>query len=66
MCKELKAPSPARENALKLRRNEVTGEVEIKCVFERMDEYLKVCRNNYETAGQKQLSSRTKNRNNIL
>jgi hypothetical protein len=42
-CKELKAPSHAQENTLKLRRNEVTGEVEIKCVFERMDEYLKVC-----------------------
>ncbi|CAB4012475.1 dispatched homolog 3-like [Paramuricea clavata] len=41
LCKELKAPSHAQENTLKLRRNEVTGEVEIKCVFERMDEYLK-------------------------
>lgn len=42
-CKELKSPSREQEKSLKLRRNEVTGEIEIKCVFERMDEYLKVC-----------------------
>jgi hypothetical protein len=44
LCKELKSPSREQEDTLKLRRNEVTGEVEIKCVFERMDEYLKVCK----------------------
>jgi hypothetical protein len=38
----MKNPSPAQEEKLKLRRSQVTGEVEMECIFERMDEYLTV------------------------
>ena len=38
----MKNLSPAQEDKLKLRRSQVTGEVEMECMFERMNEYLTV------------------------
>ena len=42
MCKNLKDLPEDKINSLKVRRSEVTGEIETKCFFERMDEYLEV------------------------
>ena len=41
-CESLKDLPEDQVSSLKLRRNEVTGEIETKCFLERMDEYLKV------------------------
>ena len=41
-CKNLKALPEDKINSLKLRRSEVTGEIETECFLERMDEYLEV------------------------
>jgi hypothetical protein len=42
LCKNLKDLPEDKINSLKVRRSEVTGEIETKCFFERMDEYLEV------------------------
>ena len=41
LCKKLRNLRPSVEEKLHLRRSQVNGEVEINCVFERMNEYFK-------------------------
>jgi hypothetical protein len=38
----MKNPSAEEIDKLKMRRNQVTGEVELECFIGRMDEYFKV------------------------
>ena len=39
----MKNPSEEEIDKLQMRRNQVTGEIEIECFIARMDEYFKVC-----------------------
>ncbi|XP_028396244.1 protein dispatched homolog 3-like [Dendronephthya gigantea] len=41
LCEKLRNPSPDISNKLKLRRNQVTGKIEMECFMTRMDEYFK-------------------------
>ena len=38
----MKNISSNRKERLHLRRNEVTGDIEMKCIFQRMDEFFEV------------------------
>ena len=42
MCRRIRSLSPDEVEKLKVRRNQVTGDIEMECFMTRMDEYLKV------------------------
>lgn len=43
LCKEIKNIPKDEERKLHLRRSQVTGDIEIECIFQRVNEFLTVC-----------------------